>query len=227
MNGCSSSSYNERYNRPKDKDIETRSSSVRFTSKDDPNDKEVKTDQADISQADRSDTTTSYADFQQDEFDETPKEDYSINTEEFVEKYSKLKQLGVALTPREKILFEVVGFLETPYKYGGTSSNGIDCSSFTQNVFKNSLNVFIPRTAREQFKFGEDVSIPEKLKFGDLVFFNTSKKYYPGHVGIYLGDDLFAHASRSLGVTVSSLKGSYYLKRYVGARRILKSINEN
>ena len=223
-NGCSSSTYNERYNKPKEPESNSSSGSVRFTSKNDKN----KPDNNTVGRAEIptvQEDTTSFNNFQQDEFDEAPSGNYEVNTDEFVKKYSKLKKFDIALTSREKILFEVVNFLETPYKYGGTSSNGIDCSSFTQNVFKNSLEIFIPRTAREQYKFGEDVAIPEKLSFGDLVFFNTSKRYFPGHVGIYLGDNLFVHASRSLGVTVTSMNDSYFLKRYVGARRVMKNIN--
>ena len=59
-----------------------------------------------------------------------------------------------------------------------------------------------------------------ELKFGDLVFFNTRRRVKPGHVGIYIGDNLFAHASSKLGVTISSLEHDYYNKRYMGARRI-------
>lgn len=138
-----------------------------------------------------------------------------------------MKQFNLPLTQREKILFEIVSFIDTPYKYGGSTSNGIDCSSFTQNIYKNSIQIFIPRTAREQYKFGEEIDIPGKLEFGDLVFFNTSRRAYPGHVGIYLGDNLFAHASRKLGVTITSLKTTYYAKRYIGARRVSNNISEN
>lgn len=227
LNGCSSSTYNERYNKPEKTEKINSSKSVRFTSEND-NKKNENNDEekAEIPHIENSDTTL-YGDLPQAEFDETPVEDYIINRDEFVKKYSKLKKFDISLTSREKILFEIVNFLETPYKYGGSSANGIDCSSFTQNVYKNSIQIFIPRTAREQFKFGENVVIPEKLNFGDLVFFNTSKRHYPGHVGIYLGDDMFAHASRSLGVTITSMKSSYYIKRYVGARRIVMDINEN
>ncbi|MDZ7766840.1 MAG: NlpC/P60 family protein [Melioribacteraceae bacterium] len=100
------------------------------------------------------------------------------------------------------------------------SENGIDCSAFTQQVFSNSVGVDLPRTAREQFNIGESVGRKNDLKFGDLLFFNTTTRSYPGHVGIYIGEDLFAHASRSLGVTVSSLKSTYYDNRFIGARRI-------
>ena len=61
-----------------------------------------------------------------------------------------------------------------------------------------------------------------ELKFGDLVFFDTRRTVKPGHVGIYLGDNLFAHASSSKGVTISSITSSYYSGRYMGGRRISK-----
>jgi cell wall-associated NlpC family hydrolase len=81
------------------------------------------------------------------------------------------------------------------------------------------MDLELPRSTREQFKVGENISKYD-LKFGDLVYFNTTKRSYPGHVGIYLGDDQFVHASRSLGVTVSSLSDAYYKKRFIGARRV-------
>lgn len=227
ITGCSSSTYNERFSKTGENQKEKQPRSVRFTSKEKSKENETQTvAKAEIPQIETGDTT-SYNDIQQEEFDETPVDDSEINTDEFVKKYSKLKQFNLPLTQREKILFEIVSFIDTPYKYGGSTSNGIDCSSFTQNVFKNSLEIFIPRTAREQYKFGDQIDIPGQLKFGDLVFFNTSKRAYPGHVGIYLGDNLFAHASRKLGVTVSSIKTTYYAKRYIGARRVLNNISED
>ncbi|MCJ7552912.1 MAG: C40 family peptidase, partial [Ignavibacteriaceae bacterium] len=78
----------------------------------------------------------------------------------------------------------------------------------------------INRSAREQYIQGEVITEKSELKFGDLVFFNTRRRVRPGHVGIYIGDNLFAHASTKHGVTVSSLDHNYYSARYMGARRI-------
>ncbi len=128
------------------------------------------------------------------------------------------------LTPsslhRDKVLLDVISFLGTPYSYGGTSKSGIDCSGFTSLVYGNALNKQLPRSTRDQYKVGLDVAKPE-LQFGDLVFFNTTGRT-PSHVGIYIEDDLFAHASVSYGVTISSLESSYYKKRFVGARRVVE-----
>jgi NlpC/P60 family len=128
-------------------------------------------------------------------------------------------------TPKEKMLMEIIRYINTPYKYGGNSKKGIDCSAFTQNVYKSSLSYNLFRSAREQYKQGEIISSMEDLKFGDLVFFDTRKSVKPGHVGIYIGDNLFAHASSKKGVTISSLNHSYYKSRFMGGRRIKSSVN--
>jgi len=123
-------------------------------------------------------------------------------------------------TKRDLMIMEIIKYMNTPYKFGGNSLNGIDCSAFTQNVYKNSWLLDLNRSAREQFKQGIPIENRSDLKFGDLVFFNTRRRVKPGHVGIYIGENLFAHASTKLGVTVSSLDHEYYNKRYMGARRI-------
>jgi len=108
-------------------------------------------------------------------------------------------------------------YIGTPYRYGGTTTAGIDCSAYTQLVFKKS-GKSLPRTAGQQYKQGKAVS-KSNLTTGDLVFFNTSGRGV-SHVGIYIGSSKFIHASTSKGVTISSLNDPYYWKsRYVGAKR--------
>lgn len=208
VNGCSPFSSSSRYNKPPEKEKETKTSSVRFTSEDDTTKSEKK----------ETDTATSKY-YNQPEFDELPVEDNPVDTKEFIRKYEKFGELSAALTPREKVLFEIVRYLDTPYKYGGNSENGIDCSAFIQQVYDNTLGIKLPRSAGEQYKIGEKVSNKTLLQFGDLIFFDTRSSSYPGHVGIYIGEDMFAHASRSQGVIVSSLKSKYYAARFIGARR--------
>jgi len=123
-------------------------------------------------------------------------------------------------TMKEKLLMEIIKYLNTPYKYGGNSTNGIDCSAFTQTVFHNVLSLDLNRSAREQYRQGVEIDNRDNLKFGDLVFFNTRRRVRPGHVGIYIGDNLFAHASSRNGVIVSSLDQDYYSSRFMGGRRI-------
>ena len=109
-------------------------------------------------------------------------------------------------------------FLGVPYVFGGTSSNGFDCSGYVQHVFA-MLGYHIPRTADAQYDVGTRVT-GRTIAPGDLVFFQT---YAAGasHVGIYLGGDRFVHASASRGVIVSSLHESYWSARYLGAKRLI------
>lgn len=131
------------------------------------------------------------------------------------------KEKNKAITPldQSKIMRSISKYMGTPYVYGGASREGMDCSGYTMVVYKESVGRLLPRSAHEQAEVGTPVRL-EELKFGDLVFFNTTGQA-ASHVGIYLGDDLFAHASVSLGVTISSLESSYYKKRYEGARRVV------
>jgi lipoprotein Spr len=122
-------------------------------------------------------------------------------------------------TLREKMLMEVIKYLNTPYKYGGNTKDGMDCSAFTQILFRDVFNISLERSARLQYAQGSVVTKDDTLKFGDLVFFNTRKRVKPGHVGIYIGDNLFAHASTKKGVTITSLDYDYYSRVFMGARR--------
>jgi hypothetical protein len=105
------------------------------------------------------------------------------------------------------------------YRYGGTTTSGFDCSGFTKYVFEE-LGVKLPRTSKEMFQYhkGKKVSRGD-LRPGDLVFFNTSGKGV-SHVGIYVGDNKFAH-SHSKGVQITRMDDDYYESRYKGARRIM------
>lgn len=123
-------------------------------------------------------------------------------------------------TLKERMLMEIIKYLNTPYKYGGKSSNGIDCSAFTQTIYHNVLSIDLSRTAREQYEQGIEINNRSNLEFGDLVFFNTRRRAKPGHVGIYIGDDLFAHASSKNGVIVSSMDQDYYSRRFMAGRRL-------
>lgn len=153
-----------------------------------------------------------------------PDDESKIDLTELLKNLDKKKNNSDSEAPvstkRDLMLMEIIRYLNTPYKYGGNSLDGIDCSAFTQSVYKNSWLLNLNRTARDQFQQGQVISDRSELKFGDLVFFNTRRRVKPGHVGIYIGDNLFAHASSKLGVTVSSLEHTYYDKRYMGARRI-------
>lgn len=124
--------------------------------------------------------------------------------------------MGIA---NKAIMDEIVDWFGTPYRFGGSTSKGIDCSAFTQTVFFNAAKIELPRTARTQIDAGKKIKRKD-LQFGDLIFFHTYSRRFASHVGIYLGDNLFAHASSRYGVTVSSLESTYYKKRFIGGRRL-------
>lgn len=121
---------------------------------------------------------------------------------------------------RDAVMIKIIELINTPYLWGGTTTNGIDCSAFCQRVMKFALGIDIPRTSAIQSTVGEDVA-REELQFGDLVFFNTRGRGV-SHVGIYLGEGVFAHSSSSGGVKTNSLNEDYYNSRYLWAKRVIK-----
>lgn len=126
-----------------------------------------------------------------------------------------LEMAYAAESPLEQMAFN---YLSTPYRFGGSTRKGIDCSAFVQSVFRD-VDVKLPRSAREQFRVGEKVE-RDQLQPGDLLFFRTYARF-PSHVGIYLGEGRMIHASsRSRRVVITSIDYPYYVKRFIGAKRI-------
>jgi len=172
---------------------------------------------------DKDKPTTKDIRFTSDDPDIAPADDTSVNLDNLVGKISNpSNKPSENIDSKEKLLMEIIRYMNTPYKFGGNSKKGIDCSAFTQTMFRNTMSIDLSRTANEQYNMGKDINEKNELQFGDLVFFDTRKSVKPGHVGIYLGDDLFAHASSSKGVTISSINSSYYENRFMGGRRVNK-----
>ena len=119
---------------------------------------------------------------------------------------------------RQKLETEYRKCKGVPYKYGGTTYKGFDCSGFVQSIYKKALKINLPRSTKGMLKKGILVS-KSNLKIGDLVFFKPINNYR--HVGIFMGNHIFMHVSTSKGVTMSSLKESYWRKCYFQSRRIL------
>jgi lipoprotein Spr/probable lipoprotein NlpC len=105
----------------------------------------------------------------------------------------------------------------TPYQFGSMSHKKIDCSGLTVLAYRDIFDFDLPRTAAEQATQGESIS-PDSLQPGDLVFFKTG--FYQKHVGIYLEDSKFIHASSTKGVMISSLDEPYWQKQYWKANRV-------
>ncbi len=120
---------------------------------------------------------------------------------------------------KDRVIKIAKQFLGVPYRFGGNSlRTGLDCSAYVKEVY-GILDIDLPRTARDIYKVGRYVK-KNQLSIGDLVFFRTYARY-PSHVGIYIGNDKFIHASsKSRKVTIDNINLNYYSKRYIGAKRI-------
>lgn len=110
--------------------------------------------------------------------------------------------------------------LGSPYVWGAEGPSSFDCSGFTQYVFKNAASINLPRVSRDQSKFGQAIS-RNNLQKGDLIFFDTDKNGSVNHVGIYMGNNEFIHASSGGKKVIISQLNSYYSSAYTNARRVL------
>src|SRR5688572_7661765 len=125
-------------------------------------------------------------------------------------------------TPAEAVrntkMFEFIDeWYGTPYRLGGTTKKGVDCSAFSQFLFASVYGFSIPRTAREQYNLTTRISRTQ-LKEGDLIFFNTRGGV--SHVGIYLQNNKFVHAATSGGVMISDIFDEYWARKFVGVGRL-------
>jgi len=130
--------------------------------------------------------------------------------------------MGVALsnTSNVKLFQFVYDWIGTPYHFGGSSRKGIDCSGFTKELYSKVFNLTIKRNSRDIFSMVSPVR-KEDLQEGDLVFFKIHSRSI-SHVGIYLGDGKFAHASIK-GVAIGNLADGYYAKYFYKGGRLLDS----
>ena len=119
----------------------------------------------------------------------------------------------------QSLLQHALALLGTPYRWGGTGTDGFDCSGLVGYVFHSALGIDLPRVSRDMATSGQLISDRAALSPGDLVFFG--KKGRVDHVGIYVGNGRFLHAPRTgRDVTVSSLESGYWSNKYMQARRV-------
>lgn len=133
------------------------------------------------------------------------------------------RELGFTVHPKEELyLYETVAsWLGTPYRLGGNGSQGIDCSGFVREIYKNVYNRPLHRTVNSIYQNDIKTISRRKLNTGDLLFFNfTKEKRKFSHVGIYLKKGYFIHASTSGGVIVSHLSTPYYKKGWKKSGKI-------
>lgn len=140
------------------------------------------------------------------------------NTSPVQLKYAVLLNTEVEFLPNKTLLESVDSWYGVRYRSGGNTKSGVDCSGFSVAVYEAVYGINLPRVSREQYRISRKISTTELME-GDLLFFNT-RGHGVSHVGVYLGNNKFIHASVSKGVMVSGLFEPYFIKRFVGAGRI-------
>ncbi|MET0244391.1 MAG: NlpC/P60 family protein [Flavitalea sp.] len=133
-------------------------------------------------------------------------------------KYAILLDVPVEEIDNRRLFSFIDSWYGTPYRYGGFTRDGVDCSGFTQNFMTSIYQIQVPRVSAEQYNQSKRITRRE-LREGDLVFFKTSGRSI-SHVGIYLRNNKFVHASTSSGVMISDLDEDYFARRYAGAGRV-------
>lgn len=137
-------------------------------------------------------------------------------------KYAVLLDTEVEQVKNLKMFEYIDQWYGTRYCLGGTTKSCIDCSAFVQLLFGAIYNITLPRTAREQYRSSKRISRTE-LKEGDLLFFNTRGGI--SHVGVYLQNNKFVHASSSDGVTISDIFDAYWVRKFIGVGRVEDKIS--
>lgn len=134
--------------------------------------------------------------------------------------FSQVMGVAVNATSNLKLYKFIYEWIGTPYRFGGNTKTGIDCSAFTKAIYDKVFNTNILRNSRDIFSTVNPLS-KDELKEGDLVFFKIKSRSI-SHVGVYLGENRFAHASSSRGVVISNLNEPYYSRYFYKGGRILE-----
>ncbi len=153
------------------------------------------------------------------QFDQNPEKIISKSTE-YQKEYAKyLELIPQEVIQNPKLWAFIDDWWGTPYRLGGASKRGIDCSAFSQKLYKEVFQIHsIPRTARAQYKASIKIKHIRDLQPGDLVFFKIHSRRI-SHVGIYLQNNKFVDATVSSGVTISDLTNPYWQRYFVGGGR--------
>ncbi len=152
----------------------------------------------------------------------TANKNFNIETASSLQfKYAMMLDMPVEDLDNIALLKELDYWWGTKYCMGGSTESCIDCSAFTHNVLLDVYSTNIPRTAAQQYDSSIHIETSE-LQQGDLVFFQTTSRKEISHVGVYIGNNKFAHASVSNGVMISDLDDAYWKPKYRGAGRVRK-----
>jgi len=136
-----------------------------------------------------------------------------------VKKVSAFEEIRFGKLHNKSLYSFIEDWYGTPYRLGGTAKSGIDCSAFVRALYEEVYNTELLRTSGEQFESSTFISDPSELKEGDLVFFRFRSRRI-SHVGIYLSNGRFVHASSSRGVVISDLSEAYWTRYYAGGGRV-------
>lgn len=151
----------------------------------------------------------------------TTKKVHGVRAVSVIESVGK-ETLDTFPQPKQRLLKEANNWIGVKYRYGGTTRDGVDCSGLTMQIYDNALNIKLPRNSDEQRQWCEPLG-REQLGVGDLVFFSPKgSEGGVNHVGIYLGNNKFVHASTSSGVMVSNLDEPYFTQRYHSSGRVAR-----
>lgn len=156
---------------------------------------------------------------------QTTKKDQAEDPDNLAKDYfSQIMGVALSATSNLKLYQFVYDWIGTPYRLGGDSKKGVDCSGFAYQLYDKVFNTVIGNNSRNIFSMVNPVD-KEELKEGDLVFFKIKSRSI-SHVGVYIGDNKFAHASSSRGVMISNLNEPYWKRYYYKGGRLLESIRE-
>lgn len=159
------------------------------------------------------------------ELPDEPSTSIPISPEMYYElqfKYAILLDVPVEEMLDHKLIEFLENWYGTRYRMGGTDKSGIDCSAFVQSFMAAMYGISLPRTSKEQYDQSDRIK-KDDLQEGDLVFFKTQRRKGISHVGIYLRNNKFVHASTSSGVMISDLSETYFSARYAGCGRYRKA----
>ncbi len=149
-----------------------------------------------------------------------PEPSQSVLLEDYLKGYySQVFGINIATIFDLNLYASIEKWLGTPYRYAGKTLNGIDCSAFVNKIYESAYCFLIGGNSANMYQKVTHIK-KEELTEGDLVFFRINRNRNISHVGVYLGENKFAHASRSKGVIISDLTHPYYKKHFVKGGRV-------